>query len=312
MSSLIKMTHSSLIAASVSAILSALVCFLATGKWIRTSEERGIVARDLHKPGEVLAARIGGVPLALAFSIQASVLSILTGTPASLVAIPIFLSSLGLTDDLIGLNNTEKIILAGLPFLLSDSFPKFEPFSSLLTHQLTLFLLGTYFVNSTNTYAGFNGLEAGNSLVISLALSIFALIKGELAGFLYFLSLSLLLLSFLKYNWYPARAFPGNVMTFLCGGALASAAFQFGLYWQLVLLSLPQGIDFSLKLLSWGRTRRKVPAGVSDEGKLIPPPNLSLPSLLIRLGVREEKKLVACLLTTELLIASLLLIYLPR
>lgn len=300
------------IAASLAVISSALISSIAMERWVRISRERGILARDLHKPGEVLAARMGGVPIALTFVIQATALSLLIGIPVNLVIIPISLSAVGLIDDLIGLSNAEKVILAGLPFLfLSSSFPSFEPFSSLITHYLTLFLLGTYFVNSTNTYAGFNGLEAGNSLIISLTLSALTLIKGEPAGSLYFLSLSLLLISFLKYNWYPARAFPGNILTFLCGGSLASAAFQFNLHWQLIFLSIPQGFDFLMKLISWGKTSRKIPAGVSSEGELIPPPNLSLPSLLIRLGVREERKLVKCLLAIELLFSCLLLINPP-
>ncbi len=299
-------------AALLTTLLSPIANLVATERWITISERRELLSRDLHKLGSVMAARMGGVPLALIFIIQASIISMLLKLPAPLVLIPIFFSSLGLLDDLIGLGNLEKILLSGIPFiLLYESFPIFEPFSSLLTHQLTLFLFGTYYVNSTNTFAGFNGLEAGTSLIISSTLSILMLAKGELAGSIYLLSLSLLLLSFLRYNWYPARAFPGNILTFLCGGVIAAASFRYSLYWELVVLSLPQGIDFLLKLLSWGRTREKIPTSISEDGKLVAPPNLSLPSLLIRLGVREERSLVISLLSIELSLALLLLVNLP-
>ena len=297
----------------MTALASALAAYLATGRWIKISEERGIVSRDLHKPYEASAAKIGGIPIVLIFIVESSILSILMDIPKPLLMFPIFFSSIGLLDDLVGLRNSEKIILSGLPFLLlSWLFPSFEPFSSILTQPLTLFLLGTFYVNSTNTYAGFNGLEAGVSLIISSAISFILLMDGEYGGFIYLLSLSLLLLSFLLYNWYPARAFPGNVLTFMCGGTISAASFLYGQYWPLIILSIPQGLDFLLKLLSWRRTSEKVPASVSGDGTLIPPPNLSLPSLLMRLGVRREPRLVTTLLSIELLLAFALLIYLPR
>lgn len=301
------------VSASVTILLSSLVSMAATERWVAISESRGILAKDLHKLGNVTATRIGGVPLAMIFIVQSSIISVLLGLPASLILIPVFFSSIGLVDDVIGLGNIEKIVLSGIPFLLlHGSFPPFEPFSSLLTHQLTLFFLGTYYANSTNTFAGFNGLEAATSLIVSLFLSILLLIEGEFEGFIYLISLSILLLSFLRYNWYPARAFPGNVLTFLCGGVIATASFTYSLYWELVILSLPQGFDFMLKLVSWGRTKEKIPTGVSEDGKLVPPPNLSLPSILIRLGIREERLLVIILLSIELSLALLLLINPPR
>lgn len=299
--------------ASITVLLSLLLNITATERWIAISEKRGILAKDLHKLGNVMAAKIGGIPLAVIFIVQSSIISALLGLPAFLVLIPIFFSSLGLIDDLIGLGNIEKIVLSGIPFLLlHSSFPPFDPFSSLLTHQLTLFFLGTYYVNSTNTFAGFNGLETGTSLIVSLSLSMLLLVEGRSNGFIYLLSLSILLLSFLKYNWYPARAFPGNVLTFMCGGVIAAASFAHSLYWELLILSLPQGIDFTLKLISWGRTKEKIPTRVSEDGKLIAPPNLSLPSLLIRLGIRNERLLVTTLLSIELFLALLLLINPPR
>ncbi|RDD52957.1 MAG: hypothetical protein BA066_06960 [Candidatus Korarchaeota archaeon NZ13-K] len=300
------------ILAALAALCSSLINLAATERWIRISERRGLLSRDLHKPGDVMAARIGGLPLSIVSILQFSLISLILGLPPSLVILPVFFSSLGLIDDVIGLSNIEKVILSGIPFLLLHSdFPPFDPFSLLLTHQVTLFLLGTYYVNSTNTFAGFNGLEAGTSLIISSTLSVILLTRGEIKGFIYLLSLSLLLLSFLRYNWYPARAFPGNVLTFLCGGAIAAASFRHSLYWELAILSIPQGLDFLLKLLSWRRTREKIPAGVSRDGRLMAPPHLSLPSLLIRLGVREERLLVLSLLSLELFLSLLLLVNLP-
>ncbi|MCC6028850.1 MAG: hypothetical protein LM591_01740 [Candidatus Korarchaeum sp.] len=299
--------------ALIVALASALITYLAIGRWIRISEERGIISRDLHKPYEVRVAKIGGIPVAFTFIVESSILSILMDIPKPLLIFPIFFSSIGLLDDIVSLRNSEKILLSGLPFLLlSGLFPSFEPFSSIFTQPLTLFLIGTFYVNSTNTYAGFNGLEAGISLIISSAISFILLMDREYNGFIYLLSLSLLLLSFLLYNWYPARAFPGNVLTFMCGGTISAASFFYGHYWPLIILSIPQGLDFLLKLLSWRRTSEKVPTGVSEDGTLIPPPNLSLPSLLMRLGVRREPQLVIILLSIELLLASALLIYFPR
>ena len=65
--------------------------------------------------------------------------------------------------------------------------------------------------NATNFLAGFNGLEAGMGAVLHLSLGVFAVMNGRNAAALIALTFAAALLAFLRYNWYPARVFPGDL-----------------------------------------------------------------------------------------------------
>ncbi|MEM4582189.1 MAG: hypothetical protein QW092_07510, partial [Candidatus Korarchaeum sp.] len=54
---------------SMTALLSSIVNLVATERWITISERRGLLARDLHKLHNVMAAKIGGIPLTIIFII---------------------------------------------------------------------------------------------------------------------------------------------------------------------------------------------------------------------------------------------------
>jgi UDP-N-acetylglucosamine--dolichyl-phosphate N-acetylglucosaminephosphotransferase len=65
--------------------------------------------------------------------------------------------------------------------------------------------------NATNFLAGFNGLEAGMGFVLHLSLGIYAMMNGRNAAGLIAFTFAAALLAFLKYNWYPAKVFPGDL-----------------------------------------------------------------------------------------------------
>ncbi len=65
--------------------------------------------------------------------------------------------------------------------------------------------------NATNFLAGFNGLEAGMGTVLLASLGAFALISNKMAAAALALSFAAALLAFLRYNWYPAKVFPGDL-----------------------------------------------------------------------------------------------------
>ncbi|HDI73484.1 MAG TPA: hypothetical protein ENF57_00550 [Candidatus Korarchaeota archaeon] len=298
------------------ALATSLATYHTTEVWIRISKERGLNSRDLHKPYNTEAAKMGGLPASIAVTITPSITALLFGVDlASLQLAAIFYASMGLIDDILGLRNLEKIVLAGIPFLLlNHSLMPFYPFNFLESlHLIAIVLFGIYVTNAFNTLAGFNGLEAGSSLIVSVTLALLLLARGDVPAFITMVMVSAILASFLTFNWLPARAFPGNVMTFLLGGYIAYFAALKGLYWPLVILTIPHGLDFFLKIVSWRKTEKKIPTRVREDGTLIPPPNKSLAWLLIKIGVNKEGKLVKTVLGMELTLAFLtLLIYLPR
>ena len=65
--------------------------------------------------------------------------------------------------------------------------------------------------NATNFLAGFNGLEAGMGLVLHVSLGVYAAMLGEYDAALLALTFAAALLAFLRYNWYPAEVFPGDL-----------------------------------------------------------------------------------------------------
>lgn len=297
------------------AIFYSAATYILTRIWIGVSEKRGLVSRDLHKPYEVWGAKIGGLPASLLMiTAPALAFPLLPNFAYPLLTASVFFASMGLIDDIIGLSNAEKIILSGIPFLLLQRYlSEFWPFN--LTEPLNLMaivLFGIYEANAFNTLAGFNGLEASTSLVIYVTLALLMLAKGDPCWIILLIE-SLIILAFLPYNWFPAKAFPGNVMTFLLGGFIGFVSAERGLYWPLITLTLPHGLDFLFKLVSWKKTERKIPTGVMGDGTLIAPPNKSLAWFLIKVGFNREEKLVRAFLVVESILSFItLLIYLPR
>jgi UDP-N-acetylglucosamine--dolichyl-phosphate N-acetylglucosaminephosphotransferase len=65
--------------------------------------------------------------------------------------------------------------------------------------------------NASNFLAGFNGLEAGVGIVALTSLGLFAFKQGQLNAAMIALCFAFSLIAFLRYNWYPASVFPGDL-----------------------------------------------------------------------------------------------------
>ena len=72
-----------------------------------------------------------------------------------------------------------------------------------------------------NFLAGFNGLEAGQGILILSALGIVAFLTGNSWLTIIALCMVASLLGFLLYNFYPAKIFPGDTLTLSVGGLIA-------------------------------------------------------------------------------------------
>ncbi len=282
-------------------LLSLALTAAAQGRWIAISESRGWTARDVHKPVERFCVSAGAVPSVAGAAAGLLTLSLLTRSTETGVAlaVPLFHAAMGIYDDHVGLSNLEKVILGAVPFLLLPPQPRHILWLSLPTWAFPVWaaLLGTFSVNAINILAGFNGIEAGYSSLVALALAIHAWLSGDLLTVAVSLVFLAALVPFLRYNVYPARAFPGNVGTFFMGGYLATSALLAGLDWVLILMLFPHAVDFLLKVSRWGRTATKGRSRVLPDGKLAPPPHLSLVGLLLRARRMTEPQLVLSILT---------------
>jgi len=103
--------------------------------------------------------------------------------------------------------------------------------------------------NATNFFAGFNGLEAGMGFVLHLALGVFALLTNHIAAGVVALTFAVALLAFLRYNWYPAKVFPGDINYTI--GAVAACVTVLGNMEKFAILCFtPWIIESVLKALS--------------------------------------------------------------
>ena len=103
--------------------------------------------------------------------------------------------------------------------------------------------------NATNFLAGFNGLEAGMGFVIHLAIGLYAYQQGEFNAAMIALTFAFALLGFLRYNWYPAKVFPGD-LNYTIGAVYSSVAIIGNMEKFAVLCFMPYIVEAFLKAAS--------------------------------------------------------------
>lgn len=103
--------------------------------------------------------------------------------------------------------------------------------------------------NATNFLAGFNGLEAGMGFVIHLAIGLYAYQQGEFNAAMIALTFAFALLGFLRYNWYPAKVFPGD-LNYTIGAVYSSVAIIGNMEKFAILCFMPYIVEAFLKAAS--------------------------------------------------------------
>ncbi|XP_062053165.1 UDP-N-acetylglucosamine--dolichyl-phosphate N-acetylglucosaminephosphotransferase isoform X2 [Lepus europaeus] len=204
---------------------------------------------------------------------------------------------LGFADDVLNLRWRHKLLLptaASLP-LLMVYFTNFgnttivvpKPFRPLLGLHLDLGilyyvymgLLAVFCTNAINILAGINGLEAGQSLVISASIIVFNLV--ELGGdyrddhvfSLYFMiPFFFTTLGLLYYNWYPSRVFVGDTFCYFAGMTFAVVGILGHFSKTMLLFFMPQVFNFLYSLPQLLRIipcpRHRIPRLNTKTGKL--------------------------------------------
>jgi UDP-N-acetylglucosamine--dolichyl-phosphate N-acetylglucosaminephosphotransferase len=253
-------------------LIAFIVTYLATPVIIKTAKKKGIVGRDVHKKGQPEVPELGGLAMAagiivaLLFATAASSFSSLQSVFGANLNVLVILAVLclvlivemiGMVDDVLGLPQHIKLLLpimAALPLMavkVSALHPFTVPFLGvieLVTPTLYLFILIPIGImattNVTNTFAGYNGQEAGIGAIAAFALLMIGLLKGDMLV----AALSAALLgaqaAFLKFNWYPAKIFPDDVGTLLIGAMIGAISIVGGLEVFGAVLLLPHIIDF--------------------------------------------------------------------
>lgn len=171
------------------------------------------------------------------------------------VLLPPFLARLLVTSDkqltFVGELVDSKL---GLVTIYLDAYGKILNLGWL--YYVFMGLLAVFSTNAINIYAGINGLEAGQSLVISAAVltaNLHELYSGASPKAHFFSALLALpligaILGTLKYNLYPAKIFVGDTFCYFAGMTFAVQAILGHFSKSLLLFFIPQVINFVYSL----------------------------------------------------------------
>ncbi len=307
-------------------ILSFTVSFifslLAIPPLIEKSLTKNFTGIDLHKSKKPKIAKSGGIAVYIGF-LAACTLSGLYGIDDRIMLGMILASTLGavigLIDDIFQLEKKTLILstfLTGIPIITyrlgttTITLTPIGPIDLGVIFWITIPFIFAYYTNSVNIYAGFNGLEAGLGLVTSISLGISALIYNSVESAILLFSLSGSLLALLKYNWYPAKIFPGNMGTYLIGAVYAASIIGGTIKTAGLIATLPYFINFILRLinrLNWtvGKTTK--------DGKVYTEKTEALWALFMKKPTDEKTVTIKCIIIQSIFaIITIFISYIHR
>lgn len=217
--------------------------------WMRKAHQIRLVWKDMNKYHHPLVAGSGGIivtgvfVVSILFFIAYRVFYLHTTLYLieilSLLITVVLLGGIGFMDDLFGwqrggLSRRSRIVLvllACLPLIVinagraSMEIPFFGAVDFGIIYPVVLIPLGIVGASTTfNFLAGFNGLEAGQGILMLSALSAVAYFTGNSWLSIIGLCMVATLFGFLLFNFSPARVFPGDCLTYPVGGMIAIIA----------------------------------------------------------------------------------------
>ncbi len=250
-------------------LASFLITLIVTPLLIPRFLKAGISGRDMNKAGKpevaemgglaVSAGFLGGVLLAVAlttFNVVEFNLSL--AYVLAVLCTFLLMALVGIVDDLIAMPQHVKAMLpliAALPLMAvkagatTMTLPLLGQVDFGVFYVLVLLPLGiTGASNAMNMLAGFNGLEAGLGVIMCASVAAVAFIVNSVSALIISLAMAGALLAFLKYNWFPARIFIGDVGTLTIGAVVASSVIVGNIEKTGIILVLPFFLELFLKL----------------------------------------------------------------
>jgi len=255
--------------------ISFLLTYFTMPFWIRKTKQIGFLWENMNKykhPKNISAA--GGIVAVIAFvlgvlyyiAIRTFLIESTNGISLeifALLSVILILAIVGIIDDLFGwrhggLSVRMRLILAfvaSIPLVVinagtsSMSIPFLGSVNFGILYPLLIIPIGI--AGATITYnflAGFNGLEAGQGILILSFLSFVAYKTGSSWLSLVGLIMVAALFGFYIYNKYPARVLSGDSMTWAIGALIAGMAILGNFEKIAVFVFIPYIIETGLKL----------------------------------------------------------------
>ena len=277
-------------------VITILISFFLTviilPKWIKKCKKIGLLWEDMnkyHHPREVASS--GGLIVVMSFILgvlsYVAIRTFITDGGGlnlnifALLTVILILALVGLTDDLLGWQHGGLstrfrlflIFMASTPLVVINAGVNeiTIPFLGLINlgilYPLLFIPIGVAGATATyNFLAGFNGLETGQGIIILIFFSFIAFITGSpylaLIGMIMLASLFV----FYLYNKYPAKVFPGDILTYSLGALIACIAILGNFEKIAVFVFIPYIIETGLKLR--GRLKKQSFAIPQEDGSL--------------------------------------------
>ncbi len=303
---------------------SAAIVAVSLPQLIRKLISGGITGNDVNKEGRPSVAEMGGLAIVMGATgslLLAIMLYTFFGYRFDLVQMLaamltlVTIALIGTYDDLFNMRQATKAIIpmvAALPLVAVSAagsteitIPLFGPVDFGYLYIILLIPLGVAVSsNLTNMLAGFNGMEAGMGCVIFATTLFLAFANGSSEMAMISAAMLGALLVFLRFNWYPARVFSGDIGNLSIGAALAVAVILGNLESAGAILVIPYVADFFIK--AYNRFPSTKWWGELKGGKLYPLEGKvrGAAQLVMKLsGGISEQKLVLTFIAAEALCA---------
>jgi len=320
-------------------VFLSVLAFFVTVKMIppiaKLCKAKNIFGRDINKPPKDTVPESAGIVSGTIYILTVMLFTLIFTNPlgeynAAMTSI-CFMLLLGFVDDVLELRWRYKIILpaiAGLPLLAAYTglttiivpIPLRSLFGSELDlgilYKAYMWMLSIFCGNAINIYAGINGLEAGQSVVIAISVLIHNVIEfGYLHNFYadahlfsFFMMTPFIGTTFglLWYNWYPSQVFVGDSFTCFSGMTLAVVGILGHFSKTLLLFFIPQILNFTLSIPQLigivACPRHRLPKFNPNTGLLENSKNYTLINFFLWiLGPMHEKTLCQLLLFFQVL-----------
>ncbi len=266
-------------------LLSFLITLVVTPLWIKRAKKEKLTGRDVHKLKSEKIAEAGGIAVLIGFIIgvflYVGIKTFLFGTETNLIhilgllCVLFFAAVVGIFDDLLGwkrgLSNNLRIgllIFAAIPLMaLNSGTSTILGINFGLIYPLILIPIAIVGTTSTfNFLAGYNGLEAGQGILILGALSIVTFITGSLWLSVISACMVASLFAFYLFNKYPARVFPGDTLTYPVGALIGAIAILGNIEKIAVFFFIPYILEFFLK--ARGKLKKESFAKLNSDGSI--------------------------------------------
>jgi UDP-N-acetylglucosamine--dolichyl-phosphate N-acetylglucosaminephosphotransferase len=311
-------------------VVSFIVTFAITPRWIAVAYRIKLTGKDMNNFKKPEIAEMGGLTVNAGFI--AGILVYIAITTFYLnqnpeliyilaaIATCLIIMIAGMLDDIlgwkIGLRKWQKPLItaaAALPMMAVNAgehemvLPILGSVDFGIAYPLLIIPLAiTGAANGYNMLAGFAGLEAGMGIIILSTLGFVAWATGSGWVAIIALCMAAALLAFLRYNWHPARIFPGDTLTYTVGALIAVIAILGNMEKIAIFLFTLYFLEFVMK----ARTRfRGECYGKPDEHGYLSPPEKaeSLTHVIMKIKLREPQ-IVLLFFALQFIVSALALI----